>query len=184
MKREKAKFGRNPLRLHQDVSDKAFLNKPIPKNKSEENSSPQDTIQPVKNNAISNKFSERYIAEIVAPKKMALYENFANNHKKLLSLENKELQLKFSEELLEAQNIEKSVMEVSSLLNEFSRILELQSDGLTEIHKDTQDTASFVKEAESQLDLTIERSKSSQKNMVFVTLGLAFLLLLLDYLTP
>lgn len=142
------------------------------------------TISTDVNHKDQSKFSERFSSDIAHPKKMAEYESFAESHRKLLERENKELNEKFSEELEQAHDIESSVASVASLLNDFSRLLEKQSVDIVDIHEDSKTTSNFVKDAEAQLVLTIERSKSSQRNMVIVTIGLSLLLLLLDFLTP
>ena len=113
-----------------------------------------------------------------------MYVGFAEQHKKLLERENRELRERFSEELLEAEEVEKSVQSIAVLMSEFSRMISVQSSDVDFVHQSAKSSTEFVKETEMQLDLTIDRSKSSQRNMIIVTLGLAILLLILDYLTP
>jgi hypothetical protein len=181
MKQERQKYNMSPFRLHTDLTD-ISVSQAVSKSEITV-SLPLESS--VKNGVdVSSKFSDRYVSEVALPKQMDKYQQFYDDHKELLVNENKELNEKFSEELDEAQNIERSVQSIAYLLNDFSRILEQQSDGVEEVHTDSRATSAFVREADAELSLTIERSKSSQRNMVFVTVGLALLLLLLDYFTP
>lgn len=129
-------------------------------------------------------FADRYVAEMADPSTMRRYESFAEQHRELLSSERAEIKDRMPEELLEAESVERSVEDVAALLGEFSRILQSQSEVLEEVHTDSSAATGLVRGAEEQLDLTIERSKASQRTMIVVVLGLGFLLLLLDYITP
>ena len=67
---------------------------------------------------------------------------------------------------------------------EFANILSTQSEGLEEVHAEGKDASSAVEASSSELQLTIDRSESHGRNVVFVSVGLAVVLLLLDFITP
>lgn len=178
MKQERQKYNKSCYRIHTEITDDVTLHRQISE------SVKSDIVEKADDFAQKVKFSERYESEIANPKQMKQYKDFFEEHKELLVLENKELHEKFSEELAEAQSIEKSVQSIAYLLSDFTRILEQQNENIEDVHTDSKATSAFVHGADEQLLLTIERSKSSQRNMVIVTIGLSILLLLLDYLTP
>ena len=185
MKRERDKYTTNPFRLHTvsrlsliDSENKA-LKSDIP---ASESVFPESKAQRVP--VPRTGFADRYVSEVAPPKQLQVYVGFAEQHKKLLERENRELRERFSEELLEAEEVEKSVQSIAVLMSEFSRMISVQSSDVDFVHQSAKSSTEFVKETEMQLDLTIDRSKSSQRNMIIVTLGLAILLLILDYLTP
>ena len=180
IKRERCSYCNiSPFKLHVDPRrDKGKIKKMNETTSNFLQSSEKNEAEKLQN------FAERYVSEVALPKQMATYKNFYEEHSELLSIENKELNEKFSSDLDEARLVERSVQSISHMLNDFSRILEEQSDHLNDVKEDSGATTTFIQDADRELLVTIERSKSSQRNMVIVTLGLSILLLILDYLTP
>lgn len=174
MKQQRRKYSHSFCRIHTElsISDTSLMNEKTV------------TAEESSKDAECTNFAERYVSEVAQPKQMRQYQTFFEEHKELLANENKELHDKFSEELDEAQLIERSVQSVAYLLSDFSKILERQGEGIEDVNTDSKAASAFVQSADEQLHLTIERSKSSQRNMVIVTIGLSVLLLLLDFLTP
>lgn len=178
MKLERRKYGLNHFRILTEMSSASV--------------SAKIAVEPTRRGAGDKscsgaermKFSERYTSDIAAPKQMKQYQIFFEARKELFANENKDLREKFSEELHEAESIEQSVQSIATLLSDFSAILEKQSDSMDDVLVDSKTTSAFVSGADEQLRLTIDRSKSSQRSMVIVTIGLSILLLLLDYLSP
>jgi hypothetical protein len=185
MKRERDRYHLSPFRLH-TVSRLSLID--CERNSSNISSSDREPklseSKAQRVPAPRTGFADRYVSEVAPPKLLQTYVGFAEQHKQLLERENKELRDRFSEELLEAEEVEKSVQSIAMLMSEFSRMISTQSSDVDFVHQSAKSTADFVKETEAQLDLTIDRSKSSQRNMIIVTVGLAVLLLILDYLTP
>ena len=133
---------------------------------------------------LTQSFVDRYEAEIAPPKVRKEYETLGQKHKKILLKESKVLQHQYSEELLETTNMEKSVIKISNLLFDFVNILQSQRGLVDDVNSCGKVTIDYVKDTDSELLLTIQRSESHQKSMVFLTVGLALVLLLLDFITP
>ena len=129
-------------------------------------------------------FVERYESEIAPPKVLKEYELLGAKHKKTLLKESKVLQIQYSEELLETTKMEKTVIKISNLLLDFVNILQSQKGLVDEINNSGRDTIDFVQDADNELVLTLQRSESHQQSMVTLYLGLSFILLLLDFMTP
>eukprot|EP01041_Mallomonas_annulata_P006118 gene6118-12385_t len=133
---------------------------------------------------VSKSFAERYESEVAAPSKMKEYQIIASKHKISLLKETKQLHEKFSEDRKQAHQMEATVGSISSMLEEFARIIQQQSENVLDIHHASKTATEHVKDTGNQLLLTIERSQSNRRNMVMLIIGLAVLLLLLDFLTP
>ena len=129
-------------------------------------------------------FVERYESEIAPPKVLKEYELLGAKHKKTLLKESKVLQIQYSEELLETTKMEKTVIKISNLLLDFVNILQSQKGLVDEINDSGRNTIDFVQDADDELILTLRRSESHQQSMVTLYLGLSFILLLLDFMTP
>jgi hypothetical protein len=140
--------------------------------------------RPTQGVQVAAAFADRYVAEVADPASVRRYQAFAEQHSELLSSERAGIKDRLPEDLVVAESVERSVEDVSALLGEFSRILQSQSEVLDEVHTHSSAATGLVRGAEEQLDLTLERSKASQRTMIIVVIGLAFLLLLLDYITP
>ena len=128
-------------------------------------------------------FVDRYESEIAPPKQLKEYHELGLKHKKLLLKESKSLQIQFSTELIEANKMEKTVQKVTNLLLDFVTILQGQREQVDDVNKCGKSTLEYVKDADDELSLTIERSESHQRSMLFLHLGFAFFLLLLDFLS-
>lgn len=131
-----------------------------------------------------NTFAQRYIDEIASQSKLTEYESVARKQKESLLKEARILKVRFSEEIRESQKMERTVGNISSMINEFSQLIEAQSGLVGTIAEVSQDTTASVKSTDAELLLTLERSQSQQYSMIFFILGMSFLLLLLDFLTP
>lgn len=198
MQKERKKYHRNPFLLISSESNKynipnlkdlsidcddsksSPLNETSSRSNFEANSSTQFVVKP----SLPKSFAERYESEIAPPSKMREYDDLATKHKAILLKETQQLREKFSEEMQEANKMEQTVMGISNMLEEFVRILQLQSDSIEDVHGASKAATKHVEDTSDQLLLTIERSQSHQRAMVSLTIVLALLLLLLDYLTP
>ena len=94
------------------------------------------------------------------------------------------MHVRYSEELQNARKMESSVNAVGGLMTEFANILSEQSESLLEVHTEGKEATAHVKQSADELQLTIDRSESHGNNIVMLSVGLALLLVLLDYVTP
>ena len=133
---------------------------------------------------LTQSFVDRYEAEIAPPVRLKEYQAIARKHKEVLLRESKDLQSQYSEDLKEAHKMETTVGHISRLLTEFVQILQAQRDSVDEVHTAGKQATDLVKDTDHELQLTIERSESHSRTMTLLAVGLAFLLLLLDYVTP
>lgn len=133
---------------------------------------------------LTQSFVDRYESEIAPPKKIIEYKSVALKHKENLLKESKNLHKKYSQDLLDANKIENNVTKISNLLFEFVSILQSQREQVDDVNNAGKTTIDYVKDTDNELMLTIERSESHQKAMMMLTVGLALLLLLLDFITP
>lgn len=76
------------------------------------------------------------------------------------------------------------MQQVGGLLGELSRVLGSQAGLAEEVLLAAEQAGRQVSGADEELRLTIQRSKSNGRNMTLLAVGLAVLLLLLDWLTP
>jgi hypothetical protein len=132
---------------------------------------------------LTQSFVDRYEAEIAPPTRLKEYKSIATKHKEILLKESKDLQVQYSEDLKEAHKMEHTVGHISRLLMEFVQILQTQRDSVDDVHVAGKQATDLVKDTDSELQLTIERSESHSRTMVILTVGLAILLLLLDFVT-
>ena len=133
---------------------------------------------------LTQSFVERYESEIAPPKIFKEYEMLGLKHKKILLKESKVLQVQYSEELLETTKMERTVLKISNLLFDFVNILQSQRELVDDVNKCGKVTIDFVKDTDDELKLTIQRSESHSQSMVFLSVGLALILLLIDFITP
>lgn len=133
---------------------------------------------------IQASFAERYEGEIASQSKINQYAKLGAKYKSILLKEAKDLQIRFSKDMQEVNKMETTVNNISSMLTEFTRILQSQSDLVAEVHEAAQDATEHVQLTDDQLLLTLERSQSHSRNMVILTVGLGLLLLILDFVTP
>lgn len=131
---------------------------------------------------IDAKVLSKYVDEIAPRSKVKQYEEFSLQHQALLKREAISLHRQFGDEMQEAMKAEATVASISNLMNDFAAILQAQGSQVEELLLDSKVTTESVKYADSQLLLTLERSASQQRNMTFLIVGMAFLLLLLDFL--
>jgi len=135
-------------------------------------------------NEIPKSFASRYEGELGPPSKIAEYSNIAKSHRIELLKETKYLRQKFSHDLQQANDIEKTVNSISNMLGEFVRILQSQSGTVEDAHTTSKAATRNITQTADELLLTIERSQSHQRNIVVITILLALLLLFLDFITP
>ena len=64
------------------------------------------------------------------------------------------------------------------------RILQSQSSKVDDMYESGQAANELVKQTEKEMQLTIDRSQSYQWNMVILSVTLAVMLLVLDWITP
>ncbi len=73
---------------------------------------------------------------------------------------------------------------MSNLLVEFVTILQTQDGVVEEMQDEGRSAAVAVKDSGQELQTTLERSEAHGRNVVFMSVGLAIFLLLLDFITP
>jgi len=133
---------------------------------------------------IAPDFASRYEGEIASQSRVREYRQLGLRHRSSLMAEARGLQGRFSRELLEARQVERSVQQVAGLVSHFATMLQGQS-GLAEgVHESAERATDSVKQTERELLLTIQRSQNHSRNMTMLAVGLAFFLLLLDFITP
>lgn len=174
MQKERLQLSINPLKLYskQNIKFNSIKNLTNPINKKQ------------MSDVINDRVSDRYQGEVASVSKMIEYENVALKYKDLLMKEAKDLEIKFSEDLQQAQQVEVSVEQISSMLSEFVRIIHSQTDFVDNVYELSEQTSSFVKKSNQELQTTIDRSQKSQWNMAILCFSLSILLLLLDSMTP
>jgi Fe2+ transport system protein B len=133
---------------------------------------------------LENSFAQRYIDEIASKTKMKEYQAIAIKEKENLLKEAKILHHKYSTEVIQSQQIENTVMNISSLVSEFATLIQSQSHIVESIGETTEDVSKHVKSTDDELLTTIERSQSHSWNMIVLILFFSFLLLLLHVITP
>jgi len=129
-------------------------------------------------------FAQRYIDEIAPQSKMREYEAVAVKQKEVLVKEARQLKVRYSEDIQESQRMERTMNNITSMISEFVQLIESQTVYVDAIGEVSQDTTASVKSADAELLLTLERSQSHQWSMIGFILGMAFLLLVLDFLSP
>jgi len=92
--------------------------------------------------------------------------------------------VQYSEEIQESQRMERTMNNITSMISEFVQLIESQTVYVDAIGEVSQDTTASVKSADAELLLTLERTQSHQWSMILFILGMALLLLLLDFLSP
>ena len=165
----------NPYRIHTKS-----VHIPLKKNKNK----PQDIPEQNSAKIIEQSFAERYVSDIARPrqeKKLAIIAEF---HRGKFLKESEYLRRRFSKELEETEKMERNVSAVTSLISRFSQILSSQSELVDDMHGSSSAATALVKQTESELLETVKRTESSQTYMSFLIVGLAILLLALEFLTP
>lgn len=127
---------------------------------------------------------ERYSSEVATVSKLKEYDDVARKQKETLLKENQSLKVKFSQEVLEARQLEKTIVTVSHMISEFIQILHSQSESVQDIHGAGKDATAHVNQVNDELMLTIQRTQSHSSTMILIILSLTVMLIILDYLTP
>ena len=133
---------------------------------------------------IDYSFVSRYEDEIASAAKIKEYKAIGTKHKESLMKEAYHMQTKFKNDIVEAKQVEQTVEGISNMLTQFTQILRGQTGLVDELYETALDATDFVSQADKELQLTIKRSTSHSRNIMFLALGLAVLLLLLDFITP
>ena len=131
---------------------------------------------------VSEAFVQKYESRAASASQMRAYDQLASRHKDALLKEATGMQVKFSEDLQLATRMEGTVTQISELLTEFATILQAQGDQVIDVNDDAKAAEEHVKSSKAQLQLTLDRSEKNQKTIVFLAVGLALLLLLLDFI--
>jgi len=135
-------------------------------------------------NALDSDFAVRYEGQIAPASQLQEYENIAIKHKKALLSEAKIMNVKYSEELQQVKKIENTVNNVGNLMTEFANVLSSQSEQLANVNEESKAATAHVQSSSDELQLTIDRTENHSKNIVYMSVGLALVLLLLDFITP
>lgn len=133
---------------------------------------------------LENSFAQRYIDEIATKQKMKEYQSIAVKEKENLLKEAKLLHHKYNVEVIQSQQIENTVMNISSLVGEFATLIQSQTEIVENIGDATDEVTKSVRKADDELLTTVERTQSQQWNMMLVIGIFSVLLLLLHLLTP
>lgn len=144
----------------------------------------QGTTKRSSSTVLDSDFVSRYEVEIASPKRLQEYNNIATKHKESLLRETTILRSQFDSQLTVAHGMESNIESISSMLSEFLHIIESQSDQILDIRDVSKEATISVTKASDELELTISRNQSYQINMVILIVGLALLLLVLDFITP
>jgi hypothetical protein len=147
-------------------------------------SSKDENLNGTKVPVVTQSFVDRYESEIAPPARFKEYEAIALKHKDILLKESKALQAQYSEDMKEAFKMETTVNRISSYLSEFVQILQSQRDLVDDVHTASKVATQHVKQTDTELTTTIERTESHSRYMVILTVGLAIMLLILDFVTP
>ena len=129
-------------------------------------------------------FVRRFECQIAKPETLRQYDTLAAQHKKSLLKESHMLHDRYSEELQQAADMERSVNQVSSLLANFAAILSSQSEIVTTVHEEAKVATGAVQASVTELQTTAERSESHGAHLAYLGFGLGLFLLLLDFITP
>ncbi len=135
-------------------------------------------------NQLENSFAQRYIDEIATKQKMKEYQSIATKEKENLLKEAKLLHHKYNVEVIQSQQIENTVMNISSLVGEFATLIQSQTEIVENIGDATDEVTKSIKKADDELLSTVERTQSQQWNMMIVISIFTTLLLLLHILSP
>jgi len=187
MEKERIRFYRNPYKLH---SSKNYTNCKNKNNKNDSNNNYDFKLKHNNNNdgnsssKLSKSFADRYEDEIAPQSKLREYKELTERHKVICEKDTKKMNAKFSEDIQETSKMETAVEQISYLLTEFVNILQAQSEQVKDLEGTGKVATEHVLDTDKELILTIQRSASHQRNMVFLTVGLAIMLLILDYITP
>jgi t-SNARE complex subunit (syntaxin) len=115
---------------------------------------------------------------------MREYEAVAVKQKEVLVKEAKLLKVRYSEDIQESQRMERTMNNIISMISEFAQLIEGQTTNVQNIGEVSLDTTASVKSADAELLLALERSQSHQWSMIGFILGMSFLLIVLDFVTP
>ncbi|KAG7926444.1 hypothetical protein KL925_003494 [Ogataea polymorpha] len=100
-----------------------------------------------------------------------------------LSQENESLLLEMKNAQIESvSQIEQSMLEISSVINDINLQLHLQNDAISVLSSHQDDTVANLKMGNTQLVKANERAKRSGQNLSYLILILSFLLLVIDYI--
>lgn len=171
MQKENNKYNRNPFKLltlyrpELENYDLQQLNNPI------------ITPLPIK---VIEKYNNNVSSQ--SQGNVEKYNEESSRLKQKLMATSKSIKNKFSEDLEMAFDTENTVMKISNLMNEFVNMLKIQSEQIQDVSTDAVLVKDHVEDADNELILTIQRSKSYQRNMIILVLGLSFILLFLDWL--
>lgn len=180
MKKERETFTLNPFKLLT-----GHLITRIPEQISEEKSVAKDVPRAKKDVlTIPAEFAERFSSEVVRPQQQKKLAEIASVHKSKFMKESQYLRQRFSKELEETEKMEQNVSQVTRLTSRLAQILAVQSEQVGEMHGKTASATNIVKQTEEELLLAVRRSESSQTYMSLLIVGLALLLLVIDYFTP
>ncbi|KAK9478695.1 hypothetical protein V1514DRAFT_330169 [Lipomyces japonicus] len=100
-----------------------------------------------------------------------------------LEQENHALLAEFEETLRQAQQAEKSLYEIASLQGELATHLSQQSEVTRALYEEALETSGDVHGANKQLQSARKRNRIASKFIIIMSLGLAFFLLFVDYVT-
>jgi hypothetical protein len=133
---------------------------------------------------LGSDFVRRFEGQICSAETLRQYDSLAAQHKTSLLREAHLLHDRYSEDLLQAREMERSVNQVSTLLTEFATLLASQSETVHTVNEEAKVATSAVLASAGELQTTAERSETHGMSLAYLGFGLALLLLLLDFITP
>jgi len=197
MQRERERHYRNPLRLltatssqssvhdGQSPSKKLILASTRPLlTSAKERLQQSRAVQSAVSKPLDARFAERYEGEVARPALLRRYDDFAARQKASLLHEAAHQTELLNEELSLVTSAEASVQSISSMLTEFMAVLSDQSEQLSDVSSYGKTATDAVQQTGHELQLTIDRTESHSRNMALLSVSLALLLLLLDWITP
>eukprot|EP00981_Chlorochromonas_danica_P003995 scaffold756_cov185-Ochromonas_danica.AAC.3 len=129
-------------------------------------------------------FAQRYIDEVAPAHQLRAYQQYAENQKEKLLKEARSLHKRFSEERTESYHMEQTAQSLSSLVVEFSAMVDSQSTVVQDVGDAAKQARENVELTDEELLRTLERSQSQQWGMVILLVTMSLLLLLLHAITP
>lgn len=204
MKKERARFNRSPFHLllpdsflpssgiamssfEFDIlqADRARFDAPAKEEERRAQEQPSlDQPSSKQQQIVGEEFAVRYEAEVATAAKMKDYVAIAAAHKESLFREAKNLHDSYDESLRDAHQMEAAAEQISSLLVEFARVIDAQSEQVTELRDNSSEATIAVQDTEKQLSLAVERSATHQRVLTTVILFLTLCILFLDWITP
>ncbi|KAG7696189.1 hypothetical protein KL948_002791 [Ogataea haglerorum] len=134
----------------------------------------RESYEPVEHEAAEKAISSEYGELAAGLDQQQLQQLSQENESILLEMKNAQIE--------SVSQIEQSMLEISSVVNEINLQLHLQNDAISVLSSHQDDTVANLKMGNTQLVKANERAKRSGQNLSYLILILSFLLLAIDYI--